>query len=104
MAEQKQVALNLAGMVVNETGKFMNAVEEFQNIYEWANSAGIVFTGYEDDIAASEPLQHAIGQNYNQVAGFILPGLVAWLKTQTISGGDLAGKTYWEAMQMLRRA
>ena len=90
-------------MLVNQSSNFMNAIEEFGNIYDWAQSAGIVFTDYETDIEGSGPLKHAIGANYNQVAGFILPALITWLKAQTISGGALNGKTYWEALQMLRR-
>lgn len=102
-ADQTQVALDLAGQVVVQVGAFMNALEEFVNVYDWADSAGIVFTDYETEIGASESLQHAVGANYNQVAGLIMPELKAWLETQTISGGDLAGKTYYEALQMLRR-
>ena len=81
----------------------MNSIEEIEDVYEWAISAGIVFTTFEDDIAADPFLKHAIGANYNQVAGVILPALISWLQAQTISGGVLNGKTYWEALQMLRK-
>jgi hypothetical protein len=102
-ANQTAVALDLAGMIVNETGKLMNAIEELENVYEWATDAGIVFTNYETEIEESGSLQHAIGANYNQVAGIILPALIAWLETQTIGSGPLSGKSYKEALQMLRR-
>jgi hypothetical protein len=104
-ANQIGVAEILAVKLVDESGNLMNAIKEFQDIFEWATKAGINFTDtdIETMIGEKELLQHAVGANYNQVGGFILPALVTWLKTQEISGGDLDGKTYWEALQMLRR-
>ena len=102
-ADQTQVVLDLAQMLVNESGSFMNSIEEFENVYEWASAAGIIFTDYETDIESQANLMHAVGANYNWVGGVIVPAVIAWLKAQTISSGPLNGKTYWEALQMLRR-
>ena len=100
-ADQTQVQIDLAVMIVNQAGNLMNAIEEFGNIYGWGTSAGITF---QDSVMETQAaLKHAVGANYNQVAGVVLPALTTWLKAQTISGGDLNGKTYWEALQMLRR-
>ena len=104
MSDQTQVALDLAGKVVVEVGSFMNAIEEFQAIYDWRVGAGIDFANFETEIAGQSSLKHTEGGALQKVSGAVQLGIVAYLQATTLVGGPLEGKTYWEALQMIRRA
>lgn len=103
MVDQSQIAIDLANGIVEQSGELMNAIEELQDIYDWREGADIDFTDFETEIAGQASLKHVEGGYLNKVSGAILTNLVDWLKTETLTGGPLDGKTYWEALQMTRK-
>ena len=111
--KQDSVVEHIATLTVQETGKLIGALMELRDLYEWATSAGIVFTNFPTlfgEDSGNDLLKHIDPTMLNQVLGFILgaddsvaDSVMNHLTGTTVSGGDLIGKTYWEVIEMVRR-
>lgn len=94
--DQTNVALDIASKAVQGATKFLEALEELEDILTHATAAGISMVNYDPALAESS-VRHTDGATINKLA-VLVPALLTYLNA-TSTGGT----TYKQVLYKLRQ-
>lgn len=98
MAEdQSGIAVELARLSAINAGKFMNALDDLQEIYNWANNAGINFTTFATQIEGQDETKHIPTGKLNHLLLTAVNDVMTYL-----SSTSTGGSTYRQLFELVR--
>lgn len=98
--DQTNIALDIASRGVQLAGTLQQTLEELEDLLAWGVAAGLDLSEYDAAFAESPELQHVDGQTLNRLFGAVAPGVINFLDTTEVNGGD----SYTDIVQKARRS